>query len=68
MDYVFASFSVPRVSHDDEAKLSRVRRRSVIGGIQGNGEGAGSGRRETAADESRKTADRVGRYLTDHVG
>ena len=39
MDYVFASFSVPRVSHDDEAKLRREHRRSVMGGIQGNGLG-----------------------------
>ena len=39
--YIFASFSVARVSNDDEAKLSRERRRSVLGGIQGNGYGGG---------------------------
>ena len=67
--YLFVSFSVGRVSHDDEAKLNRVRRRSVTGGIQGNGEGKGSGRRETAVDESRKeTTDRVAKYQTDYVG
>ena len=65
--YSFASFSVARVSHDDGAKLSKERRISVVGGIQGNGEG-GSGRRETAVDESRKeTADGIARYQTDYV-
>ena len=60
-----ASFSVARVSHDDEAKASRVCSRSVTGGIQGNGEGGGSGRRETTVDKSRKeTAGRVARYQT----
>ena len=67
--YLFVSFSVGRVSHDDEAKLNRVRRRSVTGGIQGNGEGKGSGRRETAVDESSKeTADRVAKWQTECVG
>ena len=45
--YFVAPFSVARVSHD-ETKLSRERRRSVMGGIQGSGDGGGSGRRETA--------------------
>ena len=40
-----------------------------MGGIQGNGEEEGSGRRETAVDESRKeTAGRVASYQTDYVG
>ena len=47
-EYFFASFSVASVSHDDEAKLNRERRSSVTGGIQGNGEAGGSGRRESA--------------------
>ena len=67
--FFLASFSVARVSHVYEAKLNRVRRRSVAGGIQGNGEGGGSGRRESVVDESRKeTADRVAKHQTDHVG
>ena len=32
-----------KLSHDDEATRNRVRRRSVPGGIQGNGDGGGSG-------------------------
>ena len=49
--------------------MKRVHRRSVTGGIQGNGEGGGSGRREPAVDGSRKeTADRVAKYQTDMVG
>ena len=60
-----ASFSVARVSRDDEAKLPQIRhgwhRREY-----GEG-GGGSGLRETAADESRKeTADRVAKYQTDY--
>ena len=62
-----ASFSVARVSRDDEAKLPQIRhgwhRREY-----GEG-GGGSGLRETAADESRKeTADRVAKYQTDYLG
>ena len=38
--HFFASFSVARVSHD-ETKLNRVRRKSITGGIQGNGDGGG---------------------------
>ena len=62
-----ASFSVARVSRDDEAKLPQIRhgwhRREY-----GEG-GGGSGLRETAADESRKeTADRVAKYQTYYVG
>ena len=34
--HFFASLVVARVSHDDEAKLSRERRRSVMGDIQGS--------------------------------
>ena len=53
----------------DEVKLSRERRRFVMGGIQRNGEEGGSGRTEIAVIESRKeTADRVARYQTDHEG
>ena len=52
--YLLASFSVARVSHDKEAKLSRQRNRSVMGGIQGNGKGGGSGHGEIAVDDSRK--------------
>ena len=37
ISHFFASFVVARVSHDDEAKLSRERRRSVMGDIQGSG-------------------------------
>ena len=52
----------------DEVKLSWERRRSVMGGIQGNGEEGGSVRGETAVVESRKEAvDRVARYQTDYV-
>ena len=51
---LLATFSVARVSHDDEAELNRVGRRSVTGGMQGNGDGGASGHRETAVDESRK--------------
>ena len=39
--YLIASFSVARVSHNDGVKLKRVHRRSVTGGIQGNGKGGG---------------------------
>ena len=61
---LFASFSVARVSHDDEAKLKyRERHRFVTGGIQGNGEGDGSGRTETVLDKIRKeTAHRLAKY------
>ena len=61
--------SVARVPHDDEAKHCREHRRSVVcGGIRGNGDSWGSGRRETAVVERRKeTADRVARYQTDYV-
>ena len=52
--YLIASFSVARVSHDKEAKLSRERNRSLMGGIQGNGRGGGSGHGEIAVDDSRK--------------
>ena len=49
--YLFAPFSVARVPHDDEAKLSRERRGSVTGGQNGTGDGGGNDRRETAVDE-----------------
>ena len=43
MHCFFASFSVDRVSHDDDAKLNTggVHRRSVTDGMQGNGKGGG---------------------------
>ena len=40
--------------HENEAKLSRQRHASVVRGVQGNGQGGGDSRRETAADKSRK--------------
>ena len=50
-----------------EVKLGRERRRSVMGGIQGNGAEGGSGRTETAADETRKeTVDTVAWYQADY--
>ena len=55
-------------AYEDEAKSSRKRRASVTGGVQGNGEGRGNSRRETAVfDESGKkeTADRVARNQGD---
>ena len=61
--------SVARVSHHNEAKLNRERRRSVTGGIPGNGEEGGSRLRETAGGKSRKeTADRIAKYQTSYVG
>ena len=54
--------------HEDEAHLSRQRRASVVGGVQGEGGRGGNGRssRETAVDKSRKEmADRVARHQTD---
>ena len=65
---------------EDEARLSRQRRASAVGGTQGNGgrggqqeernAGGGGGnrsRRETAVEESRKeTADRVARHQADY--
>ena len=65
----FLRSSVARVPHDDEPKHCREHRRSVMGGgIRKNGDGGGSGRRETADDEIRKeTADSVARYQTDYV-
>ena len=60
-----ASFSVARVSHDDEAKLSTPQIRHGWH-LSERGLGGGSGRRETAVDGSRKeTADRVAMYQTD---
>ena len=48
--------------HENEATLSRTRQASVTGGVQGNGEGRGNSRRETAVDERRKEMeDRVAR-------
>ena len=38
----------------NEAKLSRKRHVSVMGGVQGNGEGRGKSRKEDVVDESRK--------------
>ena len=55
-------FSVSRISHDDEAKLNRVGRMPVAGGIQGRR--GGSGRREVAVDESRKEAADTGAKST----
>ena len=44
---------------------SRKRHASIMGGVQGNGEG--NSRREDAVDESRKEmADRVARFEADH--
>ena len=46
--------------------MSRKRRASVTGGVQGDGEGRGNSRRETAVDESGKVrADRVARNQGD---
>ena len=40
---------------------------SVMGGIQGNWEVGGDGRKKTAVDESRQeTADRVAKYRTNY--
>ena len=43
-----------QVVQENEAKLSRKGHASVMCGVQGNGEGRGKSRRETAVDESRK--------------
>ena len=51
--------------HENEAKVSRKRHASVMGGVQRNGKGMGKSRRETAVDESKEMADRVVRYQTD---
>ena len=51
--------------HENEEELSRKRHASVMGGVQGKGEGLGKSRRETAVDESKEMADRVVRYQTD---
>ena len=46
--------------HENEAKVSRKRHASVMGGVEGNGKERGKSRRETAVDESRKEmADKV---------
>ena len=54
-------------AYEDVAKLSRKRRASVTGGVQGNGKGRDNSRRETAVvDESGKeTADRGARNQGD---
>ena len=50
-----------------ELNLSR-KHASVTSGIHGNADVGGSGRRETAVDESRKkTADRAAKYQTEYV-
>ena len=49
----FTSFSVARVSHDDEVKLSRERASDPLWvASKGIGRGEGSGRRENAADKA----------------
>ena len=40
--------------HEDEAKLTMKRHASVLGGVQGDMEGGGIIRRETAVNESRR--------------
>lgn len=39
--YVFVSLSLAVVGQENEAKLSRERRRSVTDGVQGDGNGGG---------------------------
>ena len=43
--------------HENDATLSRKRHASVMGGVQGNGQGRGKSRRETTVDGSRKEID-----------
>ena len=53
--YLFASFSVARVSHDDEAKLINSRERTSDPSWVASkeiGRGEGSGRGENAADKA----------------
>ena len=53
--------------HENEAKLSRKRHASVMGGVQGKGEGLEKSRRETTVDGKgrKEMEDRVARYQAD---
>ena len=53
--------------HENEEELSRKRHASVMGGVQGKGEGLGKSRRETAVDGKgrKEMEDRVARYHAD---